>query len=229
VVVAGRATTNEINLPRDWLNIVCEKTLRELKQELTQLEIAIRLAGDRESRRARRREMTGPGPTRQIATAIWSERVPASIPRRVRHALAKLRGPGGWEAPDYRERVFAALRDVATAWGGKCVSAAYDGHKQPLDFECADGHHFPMLIHMVRNGSWCQACAYERATIHSLDEAHKLAARRGGERLSTHYDNLRSKLMWRCAGMSGPPVLGEHSGAIGARHATSHASGRSRK
>jgi hypothetical protein len=175
------------------------KTLRELKEELAQLEIAIRLARDREGQKSRRSRKEGPGPTRQIATAIWSDRVPASLRRRVRHALAKLPGPGGWEAPDYRERVFAAIRNVAKAWGGKCVSVAYDGHKQPIEFECADGHRFPMLIHMVRNGSWCQACAYERATIHSLEEARALAAQRGSQCLSTRYDKLRSKLQWRCA------------------------------
>lgn len=45
-----------------------------------------------------------------------------------------------------------AIRNVAKAWGGKCVSAAYDGHKQLVEFECTAGHRFPMLIHMVRNG-----------------------------------------------------------------------------
>lgn len=175
-----------------------EKTFSELKQELEALKIELRLASRREAWAAYKLKQQD-GPVGQIPTAVWSERVPAAVRRRVHRALADLPGPGGWEAAGYRERVFAAIGRVARAWGGRCTSAAYNGHKVPLRFECDAGHSFSMPMHMLRVGHWCKTCACERATIHSLEEARELAARRGGQCLSKHYQNTREKLQWRCA------------------------------
>ncbi|MGF6413162.1 zinc-ribbon domain-containing protein [Paraburkholderia sp. MM5482-R1] len=174
------------------------KTLRELQQELDQLDVDIRLAREHETGSGGPAKSTARR-TRPVATAVWSERLPAGTRQRVQRARDGLPGPGGSGAPDYRERAFAAIRKLARAWGGQCVSAAYEGYKVPLEFECAAGHRFPMLTHMLRMGSWCQACAYERATIHSLEEARALAAAKDGQCLSTQYESTREKLRWRCA------------------------------
>jgi hypothetical protein len=130
--------------------------------------------------------------------AAWSPRVPATIRKRVQRVLATLPGPGGSGAPDYRVRTFAGVQNLANAWGGTCLSAGYEGHKVPLDFACAAGHRFSMLMHGLRLGHWCQACAYDRATIYSLDDARAVAAERGGRCLSRRYHNSREKMRWRC-------------------------------
>ncbi|WP_341312404.1 hypothetical protein WN982_13035 [Paraburkholderia sp. IMGN_8] len=91
-----------------------------------------------------------------------------------------------------------AIRALAHAWGGQCLSKAYEGHKVPLVFECAVAHRFPMLMHGLRLGHWCHACAYDRATIYSLDDARAIAAERGGRCLSRSYLNSREKMRWRC-------------------------------
>jgi hypothetical protein len=131
--------------------------------------------------------------------AAWSLRVPESTRQRVQRALDDLPGPGGGRAPDYRERVFAIIRDVAQAWGGRCLSASYEGYNVPLEFECSAGHRFRTRIHGLRSGHWCRSCAHERATVYSLDDAHALAAKHGGACLSTHYQNSLGRLQWRCA------------------------------
>ncbi|WP_456088836.1 zinc-ribbon domain-containing protein [Paraburkholderia ferrariae] len=130
--------------------------------------------------------------------AAWSPRVPESTRVRVQRALERLPGPGGSRAPGYRDRVFSAIRDVAHAWGGRCLASGYEGYGVPLEFECAAGHRFHTVIQGLRAGHWCRTCAHERAAVYSLGDAHALAARHGGECLSTHYENSHSRLRWRC-------------------------------
>lgn len=67
----------------------------------------------------------------------------------------------------------------------------------PFEFECAAGHRFSMLMHGLRLGHWCQACARDR-TGYSLDHACALAVKRGGQCLSDSYSNSREKLHWCC-------------------------------
>jgi hypothetical protein len=47
-------------------------------------------------------------------------------------------------------------------------------------------------------GQWCVACAYDRAVIHSLEEARAIAIERGGQCLSRRYLNTRDRMRWRC-------------------------------
>ncbi|CAB3810257.1 hypothetical protein LMG27177_07099 [Paraburkholderia fynbosensis] len=59
-----------------------KKTLRELQQELDQLDIDIRLAREREVGSGTEPDLSG-RPTRSIATAAWSRRVAARKRQRV--------------------------------------------------------------------------------------------------------------------------------------------------
>jgi hypothetical protein len=131
--------------------------------------------------------------------AAWSPRVSESTRQRVQCALDGLPGRGRSSAPNYSERVFELIHNVAGAWGGKCLSLTYEGHKVPLQFECSAGHRFSMRMQGLRSGHWCRTCAHERAKVYSLEDAHALAAKHGGQCLSTHYQNNLSELHWRCA------------------------------
>ncbi|WP_018418267.1 MULTISPECIES: zinc-ribbon domain-containing protein [Paraburkholderia] len=55
-----------------------------------------------------------------------------------------------------------------------------------------------MLTKAVRMGHWCVDCAYDRAIIHSLEEARATAIDRGGVCLSRRYVNTRERMRWRC-------------------------------
>ena len=131
--------------------------------------------------------------------AAKSPRVPESTRLQVQGAIDNLPGPGGSAAPQYRVRVLAAIQSVAGAWGGRCLSHTYEGHKTRLEFECAAGHRFSMRIQGLRSGHWCRACANQRVRVYSIDDARATAAIHGGQCLSPHFENSLSKLQWQCA------------------------------
>jgi hypothetical protein len=54
-----------------------------------------------------------------------------------------------------------------------------------------------MLTKAIRMGQSCVACAYDRAVIHSLDEAGAIAITRGGRCLSRRYLNTRDRMRGR--------------------------------
>jgi hypothetical protein len=65
-----------------------------------------------------------------------SLRVPAEIRARVQRAIADLRVSVLPRTENYREAMLAGMQNVAIAWGGACVSAAYQGHQVLLYFMC---------------------------------------------------------------------------------------------
>ncbi|MFC4702621.1 hypothetical protein ACFPAA_02915 [Paraburkholderia caffeinitolerans] len=117
---------------------------------------------------------------------------------RVQTALAALPNRRGKPTREYYDQLLSGIQVLAQAWHGSCLSAEFPGADVPLEFECAAGHRFQMLIHGLRLGHWCHACAYDRATLHTLDEAHTIAAQRGGECLSRRYRARPRKMRWRC-------------------------------
>lgn len=161
-----------------------EKSLPDLILELDEL--------NRKIRRARLQEF------KATNRAAQSQRVPTAIRRQVQLALDELPGRAGLTLPEYRNRAFQGICDVAQAWGGACLSKEYEGHTEPLEFVCAAGHRFSMLAHGLRLGHWCRECSYGRATVYSLDDARTIAIKRGGRCLSRRYGNSREKMRWRC-------------------------------
>jgi hypothetical protein len=136
--------------------------------------------------------------TESMKGSAFSPRVSAGIRAQVQRAIADLCISTIPRTAAYPEAVLTGMRKVASAWGGTCLSTAYAGHTVPIEFECAAGHRFPMLTKAVRTGHWCHTCAYDRATVHSLEEARALATARGGRCLSRRYHNLRETMRWRC-------------------------------
>ncbi len=54
----------------------------------------------------------------------------------------------------------AAMRELAAARGGECLSAAYVHAKAPLQWRCALGHTWAACADNVKNGgTWCPRCA----------------------------------------------------------------------
>jgi hypothetical protein len=131
--------------------------------------------------------------------AVKSLRVPESTRVQVQRALENLPGAGGGASTRIREGVLGAVQTVALAWGGRCLSPAYEGHKSHLEFECAAGHRFSMRIQGLRAGHWCRTCANERVRVYSIEDAQAVAAVHGGHCLSTQLENNLARLHWRCA------------------------------
>jgi hypothetical protein len=133
-----------------------------------------------------------------MSQAAKSLRIPESTRLQVQLALEKLPGPGGSAAPHYHERVLERIQSVARAWGGRCVSPGYEGHKARIEFECTAGHRFSMLMQGLRSGHWCRTCATDRLRIYSLEDACTTASSHGGKCLSTHFENNLALLHWSC-------------------------------
>jgi hypothetical protein len=50
------------------------------------------------------------------------------------------------------------MRALAIERGGRCLNSAWDDHKQPLRFECREGHVFQARGNAVKSGAWCRLC-----------------------------------------------------------------------
>ena len=90
------------------------------------------------------------------------------------------------------------MRLLAGLRGGECLSTAYAGVRDKLDFRCAMGHEWTTAAARVRAGHWCPACAHQRKRL-GIEPMQLLAQSRGGRCLSTVYVNANTRLAWECA------------------------------
>ena len=114
------------------------------------------------------------------------------------------RRKGSWCRECYNERrrfheklSITAMRGLAIARGGMCLSAEYLGSKFKLRWECEFGHQWRAAPSYVVQGTWCPVCARNRRL--SLPLFRAIAATRGGMCLSKRYVNECTVLQWRCA------------------------------
>jgi hypothetical protein len=90
-----------------------------------------------------------------------------------------------------------AMKDLAIARGGTCLSAEYFGSKVKLTWKCELGHRWRASPSYVVQGTWCPICARNQRL--SLTLFQELVANRGGMCLSETYVNERTALQWRCS------------------------------
>jgi len=97
----------------------------------------------------------------------------------------------------FHERLsITAMRDLANARGGTCLSAEYLGSKFKLTWKCEFGHRWQATPSSVVQGTWCPMCARNQRLC--LPFFQELAANSGGICLSEIYVNGRTALQWRC-------------------------------
>jgi len=88
------------------------------------------------------------------------------------------------------------VRQIAKERGGKCLAERWEGDAVKVSWECVEGHRWLAKPNSIKSGRWCLRCAgLERKTI---EDMRQVAAQRGGECLSTKYENMATKLRWRC-------------------------------
>jgi len=104
-------------------------------------------------------------------------------------------------ARDRRRNSIEDARSLAVARGGACLSDAYVDNQSKLLWECKKGHRWKTTFNAVDQGTWCPACAREKAAMEGtiFDRIRALAKERGGVCLSGEYLGYRTKLRWRCA------------------------------
>ena len=87
---------------------------------------------------------------------------------------------------------------IAAERGGKCLSTEYTKSHDNMQWQCQQQHSWTASLHSVKDSkTWCAVCAGVAKL--SLDDCHKIAAKRGGTCLSTKYESNRGKLEWLCA------------------------------
>ena len=96
-----------------------------------------------------------------------------------------------------RKLTLEAIQAAAASLGGRCVSEAYVGSLNLMDWECADGHRWRATAHSIRQGHWCKRCADARLRT-PQERVAAIAARHGGQCLGP-YVNTAAKVDWACA------------------------------
>lgn len=89
------------------------------------------------------------------------------------------------------------LKAAAAKKGGTCESGTYLGRASRYLFNCGQGHTWQTVGSSVLNGSWCPTCSQQSKRL-GLDAARETARTRGGQCLSDHYVNSRTKMAWVC-------------------------------
>jgi hypothetical protein len=90
-----------------------------------------------------------------------------------------------------------AMRALAIARGGTCLSTEYVSSKSKLIWQCMAGHRWQALPTSVVQGSWCPRCARNQTL--GLLQLQDIATDRGGVCLSEEYLNERTALSWCCS------------------------------
>jgi len=96
-----------------------------------------------------------------------------------------------------RENQLDALRTLAKNRGGECLAEEYLRSNSKLPWRCAEGHEWRAVPSNVKQGAWCPACA--GCLPSKIGRFRDIAASYGGECLSKQYENLRSRLRFKCA------------------------------
>jgi hypothetical protein len=139
-----------------------------------------------------------------ITPLLWVCRYGHQWKARAANVKAGARRKGSWCRECYNDRrrfhhrsSITAMRGLAIARGGTCLSAEYLGSKSKLMWKCTFGHCWQASPSYVVQGTWCPTCARNQRL--SLQQFWALAADRGGACLSETYVNERTALQWRCA------------------------------
>jgi hypothetical protein len=100
---------------------------------------------------------------------------------------------------EHSEAWLPAMRALARERGGQCLSETYVNSRIKLRWQCAQGHVWEATPACIRvAGSWCPVCVHD-SRRRTMDDMQALAARYGGQCLSSSYTKVTGKLRWRCA------------------------------
>lgn len=101
------------------------------------------------------------------------------------------------DSVELRKRNLTKVKEIALKKSGKCLSDTYFDLYTKLEFECKHGHRWkttPLII--IYSHSWCPHCyGHIRQTI---EDMHKLAAKKKGKCISKKYINSLTPLKWKC-------------------------------
>jgi thiol-disulfide isomerase/thioredoxin len=90
-------------------------------------------------------------------------------------------------------------RKIAIERGGKLLSEVYHNIKEPLLWECKNGHQWKATpAYLKGRGNWCRICNSIKRTRNKTEIYRQIAIERGGKLLSDVYINCSKPLLWEC-------------------------------
>jgi len=119
----------------------------------------------------------------------------------------------GVQLPKGADKIEVDLKDVhspnrlreaqmlAKEHNGKCVSTKFIAVKQPLIWECENGHSWAAPFDRIKRGVWCLECAkkhFGETLKLTLEEVKKMAEEKEGVCLTEIYKNDHTKMKWQC-------------------------------
>ncbi len=90
------------------------------------------------------------------------------------------------------------MKQIAEKHNGKCLSPTYTDAHTKLLWKCSEGHRWEAIPAIIKRGTWCPECYYNKIKV-TLKEMQQIAEKRGGKCLSQSCNGSRTKLLWECS------------------------------
>lgn len=88
-------------------------------------------------------------------------------------------------------------RQFAINKNGRCLAIDYNNSDEKIEWECEYKHTWLASYSNIKHGGyWCPACAKNKK--HTIEDCVKAANEKDGYCLSTIYENVHSKIIWKC-------------------------------
>jgi hypothetical protein len=102
-----------------------------------------------------------------------------------------------------RRKSIHDLQDLASRFGGECLSKHFLGMNTKHLWKCAEGHQWEAIPQNIQTlGRWCPVCGRTKSDKnrrrHTLKDMQNLAALFGGMCLSSQFESVIKKLTWQC-------------------------------
>lgn len=91
---------------------------------------------------------------------------------------------------------FDSLQKIVETKEGRIISKEYSTKNEKMEFECKEQHRWKTKPTSIFNGHWCPIC--NNTVPYTIENMKKVAQEKGGQCLSTHYQNAHTKLTWKC-------------------------------
>ncbi|MBD2311284.1 hypothetical protein H6G20_06385 [Desertifilum sp. FACHB-1129] len=103
-----------------------------------------------------------------------------------------------------RGRSIKDLQDIASKFGGHCLSNQFLGMNIKHLWRCAEGHQWEAIPQNIKTlGRWCPVCGRAKSAKnrrrHTLQDMQNLARSFGGVCLSSQFESVIKKLTWQCS------------------------------
>ncbi|MEF8731213.1 MAG: hypothetical protein V5B40_04650 [Candidatus Accumulibacter meliphilus] len=91
-------------------------------------------------------------------------------------------------------------QQVAHGRGGDLLTSSYTGNKEPMRWQCAEGHEWNASFGtVVGRGAWCGRCGGNQREAHEqFAKAQEIATKKNGRCLDAEYRGTSAKMLWQC-------------------------------